>query len=117
MNSEENNFNYQKIKDMDKEQLETLAIQMRSFILENVSHTGGHLSSNLGIVDLTLSMLKVFDPAKDLFLFDVGHQCYPYKILTGRAGQFSTLRKYKGLSGFQARNESRFDCFVWYQRC
>ncbi|MBE6155672.1 MAG: 1-deoxy-D-xylulose-5-phosphate synthase [Firmicutes bacterium] len=111
MNSEENNFNYQKIKDMDKEQLETLAIQMRSFILENVSHTGGHLSSNLGIVDLTLSMLKVFDPAKDLFLFDVGHQCYPYKILTGRAGQFSTLRKYKGLSGFQARNESRFDCF------
>ena len=97
------------LKDLSISELETLSEDMRKFILESVSKTGGHLSSNLGIVDLTIALLKVFDAKKDVILFDVGHQCYPYKILTGRADKFNTLRQKDGLSGFQSIKESIYD--------
>lgn len=97
------------LKELNNTQLEALAQDMRQFILEKVSQNGGHLSSNLGIVDLTIAMLKVFDAQKDIIIFDVGHQSYPYKILTGRAKEFDTLRKSHGLSGFQSIKESTYD--------
>lgn len=105
----ENNFDYKKIKDMDIAQMKYLSIEMRDFLIENISKTGGHLSSNLGIVDLTIAMMKVFDPKEDIFLYDVGHQCYPYKMLTNRCDKFSSLRQKDGLSGFQSINESEYD--------
>jgi 1-deoxy-D-xylulose-5-phosphate synthase len=94
---------------MSEEQLEELAEDIRAFLIESISRTGGHLSSNLGIVELTLALHKVFDSPKDKIIFDVGHQCYVHKILTGRAKQFHTLRQYQGLSGFQKREESEHD--------
>lgn len=97
------------IKSMSEEQLEELAEDIRAFLIESISRTGGHLSSNLGIVELTLALHKVFDSPKDKIIFDVGHQCYVHKILTGRAKQFHTLRQYQGLSGFQKREESEHD--------
>lgn len=97
------------IKKLNIDEMIELSDDIREFILNNISRTGGHLSSNLGIVDLTIAMLKVFDPLKDVIIFDVGHQCYPYKILTGRSKEFSTLREYNGLSGFQSIEESNFD--------
>lgn len=99
------------LKDLSIPDLEELSINIREFILDNVSKTGGHLSSNLGIVDLTIAMLKVFDADKDIFLFDVGHEAYTYKILTGRAKDFDKLRKKGGLSGFQSLKESKYDHF------
>lgn len=107
----DNIFDYKKIKNMQISDMQELAVDVRKFILESVSNSGGHLSSNLGIVDLTIAMMKVFNPEKDIFLYDVGHQCYPYKILTGRADEFVTLRKKGGLSGFQSIKESKFDRF------
>lgn len=104
-----NDFDYKKIKNMNNEQMQELANNMRVFLLDNISKTGGHLSSNLGIVDLTIAMMKVFDPSKDIFLYDVGHQCYPYKILTGRSESFNKLRCKDGISGFQSIKESSFD--------
>jgi len=97
------------LKKLSNKELQELSSDIRNFILEHVSVSGGHLSSNLGITDLTVAMLKVFDPVKDIIIFDVGHQCYPYKILTGRAKEFNTLRKYNGLSGFQSIKESICD--------
>lgn len=97
------------IKNMNNEELMNLASDIRNFLIENISKTGGHLSSNLGIVDLTLSILKVFDYEKDIILFDVGHQAYTYKILTGRAKDFSSLRKNDTLCGFQSLKESKYD--------
>ena len=99
------------IKTLNKEQLNDLAKDIRSFLLESVSKTGGHLSSNLGVVELTIALHYCFDPEKDKFLFDVGHQSYIHKILTGRAKDFSTLRQFGGISGFQRRSESKYDCF------
>ena len=97
------------LKDYSNQELEELACKIRQFILESVSKNGGHLSSNLGIVDLTLALAKVFDFEKDIVLFDVGHQAYTYKILTGRANGFENLRKKDGLSGFQSLRESKYD--------
>lgn len=99
------------LKKYDINEFETLSSDIREFILNNVSKNGGHLSANLGIVDLTIALLKVFDAKKDKIIFDVGHQCYTYKILTGRAKDFSTLRKKGGLSGFQSRKESIYDVY------
>lgn len=92
-------------------ELEILCEEIRSFLIESVSKTGGHLSSNLGVVELTVAMHYVFSTPEDKFIYDVGHQSYIHKILTGRAKQFSTLRQYKGLSGFQKREESPHDCW------
>ena len=99
------------LKSFETEQLNKLAGDIRSFLIEKLSVRGGHLGPNLGVVELTLAMHKVFDSPKDKFIWDVGHQAYVHKILTGRASQFDTLRQYKGLCGFPKRNESEHD--VW----
>ncbi|MCI9280666.1 MAG: 1-deoxy-D-xylulose-5-phosphate synthase [Bacilli bacterium] len=99
------------IKDLSIKELEELASELRTFLLENVSKTGGHLASNLGIVELTLALFKNYDFAKDKIVFDVGHQSYVYKILTGRKDNFDTLRTKDGISGFPKREESTYDYF------
>lgn len=99
------------LKDLDKKELEELSKEIRRFLIESVSKTGGHLSSNLGVVELTIALHKVFDSPKDKFIFDVGHQGYVHKILTGRASQFDKLRKHNGLSGFLKREESIHDVY------
>ena len=99
------------LKSMNIEEMEELSSEIRDFLIHSISKTGGHLASNLGVVELTIALHYVFDAPKDKIFFDVGHQCYTHKILTGRASQFSTLRQYKGLSGFQKRKESEYDCW------
>ena len=99
------------IKDMSIDELTQLCSDIRSFLIDSISKTGGHLSSNLGIVEVTVAMHYVFDSPKDKMIFDVGHQCYTHKILTGRSTQFATLRKKGGLSGYQKRSESKYDCW------
>ena len=99
------------IKSMSVEQLETLAEEMRERIIVAVGKNGGHLASNLGVVELTIALHYCFDFASDRLVFDVGHQCYPHKMLTGRAGQFDTLRQAGGLSGFPKIDESEYDPF------
>ena len=99
------------IKNLDKSQLKQLSEEIRKFLIEQLSVTGGHLGPNLGVVELTIALHYFFDSPKDKFIWDVGHQAYVHKILTGRAGPFDTLRQYKGLSGFPKRNESEHD--VW----
>lgn len=99
------------IKNSDYGDLEALAQEMRDFLVEKVSKTGGHLASNLGIVETTIALHKVYDTAVDRVIFDVGHQSYVHKIITGRAGAFDTLRKYKGLSGFPKSRESVHDAY------
>lgn len=101
----------EQIKGLTVEQLEELAADIRSFLIHSISKTGGHLSSNLGVVETTIAMHYVFDSPKDKIIFDVGHQCYTHKILTGRSVHFSTLRQLNGLSGYQKRNESIYDCW------
>lgn len=99
------------IKNSDYGDLEALAREIRDFLVEKVSKTGGHLASNLGIVETTIALHKVYDAAVDRVIFDVGHQSYVHKIITGRAGSFDTLRKYKGLSGFPKSRESIHDAY------
>ena len=99
------------LKQLNIDELETLCQEIRKFIIENVSETGGHLSSNLGAVEAIVAMHYVFDSPKDKFLFDVGHQIYTHKILTGRAKQFKNLRKKDGLSGFACYDESEHDVY------
>lgn len=97
------------LKQLNIEELENLSSDIREFLIQQISKTGGHFSSNLGIVELTIALHYVFDSPKDKILFDVGHQSYVHKILTGRIHQFDTLRQYEGLSGFQKRKESIHD--------
>lgn len=99
------------IKAMSFEELNCLSEEIREFIIDNVSKTGGHLASNLGAVEATIALYKVFDFPKDKLIFDVGHQSYVHKILSGRAEGFSALRQYGGMSGFPKREESEFDVF------
>lgn len=99
------------LKSMSVEQMEELATQIRKFLVHSISKTGGHLASNLGVVELTIALHYVFNSPVDKIFFDVGHQCYTHKILTGRASLFPTLRQYHGLSGFEKRKESEHD--VW----
>ncbi len=99
------------LENLNYKELNLLAKEIRSFIIENVSITGGHLSSNLGSVELTIALHKVFNASYDKILFDVGHQAYTHKILTGRAKKFKTLRQYNGLSGFLKSIESPYDIF------
>ena len=89
-----------------------LCRDIREFLVENVSHTGGHLASNLGSVELTVALHRVYDPMKDRILFDVGHQSYVHKILTGRRDSFDTLRQLDGVSGFPKPCESNADPFL-----
>ncbi|EJP6473408.1 1-deoxy-D-xylulose-5-phosphate synthase [Clostridium botulinum] len=99
------------IKSMSIKELNQFSYEIREFLIDNVSKTGGHLASNLGVVELTLSIFNVFDLNKDKVIWDVGHQAYVYKILTGRKDEFNTLRQYGGLSGFPKKCESTYDVF------
>ena len=99
------------IKKLNDNELLDLGEEIRKFLIESVSKTGGHLSSNLGVVELTLSLFKTFDIGRDKLIWDVGHQSYIHKILTGRKDGFKNLRKKDGLSGFPKRSESIYDCF------
>ncbi|WP_423407351.1 1-deoxy-D-xylulose-5-phosphate synthase [Heyndrickxia sp. MSNUG] len=99
------------LKNLSNKELEELSGEIRQFLIEKLSVTGGHIGPNLGVVELTIALHKCFDSPKDKFLWDVGHQSYVHKILTGRACQFDTLRQYKGLCGFPKMIESEHD--VW----
>ncbi|MEK5038711.1 1-deoxy-D-xylulose-5-phosphate synthase [Sporosarcina sp. FSL K6-3457] len=99
------------IKKLDKEQMAELAEEIRKFLIEKLSVTGGHIGPNLGVVELTIMLHRLFDSPTDKILWDVGHQAYVHKILTGRAADFDTLRQFKGLCGFPKMNESEHD--VW----
>ena len=101
----------QDIKQMSLEELGQLAQEIRAFLIEKISHTGGHLASNLGVVELTIAMYRTFDLPEDKVIWDVGHQSYTHKILSGRMAEFDELRQYGGLSGFPKRKESPYDCF------
>ena len=100
------------VKKLDKHQLPELCAEIREFLVQNVSRTGGHLASNLGAVELTVAIHRVFDTQRDRLVFDVGHQCYVHKALTGRQELFSTLRQFGGLSGFPKPRESVHDAFI-----
>ena len=100
------------VKKLDHTELYTLCEEIRSFLIESLSKTGGHLASNLGTVELTVALHRVYDSSRDRIVFDVGHQCYTHKIITGRKNEFSTLRQYGGLSGFPKPYESVDDAFV-----
>jgi 1-deoxy-D-xylulose-5-phosphate synthase len=101
----------QQIHHFSPAQLEQLTVELRQFLIDSISETGGHFSSNLGTVELTVALARQFDFLVDRIIWDVGHQAYPYKILTGRKDRFPTLRKHGGLSGFQKRDESPYDHF------
>ena len=100
------------VKALDRSQLEPLCRELRTFLVESVSRTGGHLASNLGAVELTVAIHRVFDTSRDRLVFDVGHQCYVHKALTGRQELFATLRQFGGLSGFPKPRESEHDAFI-----
>ena len=99
------------IKQIPPEEYEALAAEIREFLIEKISSTGGHLASNLGVVELTMALHLSFDFPKDKVIWDVGHQAYTHKLLTGRKAGFDGLRKYGGMSGFPKRKESECDCF------
>ncbi len=101
----------QDLKNLNVQELEKLAAEIRSFLVDKVSKSGGHLAANLGVVELTLALHAVFESPRDKIVFDVGHQCYVHKMLTGRAALFDTLRGLGGLSGFPKRKESPHDVF------
>ena len=100
------------VKALPESQLKPLCSELREFLVQSVSRTGGHLASNLGVVELTVAIHRVFDTASDRLVFDVGHQCYVHKALTGRRELFSTLRQFGGLSGFPKPRESVHDAFI-----
>lgn len=102
----------QDVKALDRGQLPQLCQELREFLIQHVSKTGGHLASNLGAVELTVAIHRVFDTGTDRLVFDVGHQCYVHKALTGRQEMFDTLRQFEGLSGFPKPKESEHDAFV-----
>lgn len=99
------------LRKLRKEQLYTLSKELREYILDTVSNTGGHLASNLGSIELTIALHYVYNTPDDLLVWDVGHQSYPHKILTGRRERMSSLRQYQGLAGFPKRDESEYDTF------
>ena len=101
----------EQLHEMNIDQLNMLTEEIRQRIIETVAANGGHLASNLGMVELTLALMSEFDFRRDKIVFDVGHQCYAWKLLTGRADNFSTLRTKGGLSGFPKRSESSYDFF------
>jgi 1-deoxy-D-xylulose-5-phosphate synthase len=99
------------LRQLGREQLYSVSRELREFILENVSKTGGHLASNLGSIELTVALHYVYNTPRDLLVWDVGHQSYPHKILTGRRDKMTTLRHYDGIAGFPKRDESEYDTF------
>ena len=105
------NLTPEKIKDLSINELNVLCDELRVVIHDTVTRCGGHLASNLGSVESTVAMFNVFDFPKDKVIFDVGHQCYSYKLLSGRYDKFSTLRQEGGISGFPKRTESEYDSY------
>ena len=101
----------QALRSMSPEELQALAGEIRTAVIRTVAQNGGHLASNLGVVELTIALHRVFSCPEDKIIFDVGHQCYAHKLLTGRAGRFGTLRQLDGLCGFPRREESEYDAF------
>ena len=101
----------EEIKALSQEELVVLAQEIREFLIEKISHTGGHLASNLGVVELTIALFKTLNLPEDKVIWDVGHQSYTHKILSGRMGEFDELRQYGGISGFPKRKESPYDAF------
>src|SRR3954470_3475675 len=99
------------LRRLPRAQLGLVAEELRSYVLESVARTGGHLSSNLGTVELTIALHYVYNTPFDRIVWDVGHQTYPHKILTGRRDRMPTLRQLEGLSGFPTRSESEYDAF------
>ena len=99
------------LRKLKKSQLEQVSQELRSELIDVVSETGGHLGAGLGVVELTVALHYVFNTPKDKLVWDVGHQCYPHKIITGRKDRIKTLRKGGGLSGFTKRAESEYDPF------
>ena len=99
------------LRELGRAELAQLATELRSFVLDAVSRTGGHLSSNLGTIELAIALHYVFDTPRDRLIWDVGHQSYPHKILTGRRDRMAGLRQYGGISGFPKRSESEYDAF------
>jgi len=100
------------LKKLNAQQVEKLCAEIRHFLLKNISKTGGHLASNLGTVELTVALHRVLETPKDKIVFDVGHQCYTHKLLTGRRKQFDHLRQLDGISGFPNPHESVHDAFI-----
>ena len=101
----------QDLKRMDIKQLKQLSHELRWDTIKSVSKTGGHLGSSLGVVELTVALHYIFDAPEDKIIWDVAHQCYPHKILTGRRDRMNTMRQLNGLAGFCNRKESEYDCF------
>jgi 1-deoxy-D-xylulose-5-phosphate synthase len=99
------------LRRLSRPELKQLAVELREFVLQSVAQTGGHLSSNLGTVELTIALHHVFNTPHDRLVWDVGHQTYPHKILTGRRDRMATLKQLGGISGFPRRNESEYDTF------
>lgn len=100
------------VKSLSREELPQLCSELRTFLVDAVSRTGGHLASNLGAVELTVALHRVYDTSQDRLVFDVGHQCYVHKALTGRRELFGTLRQLGGLAGFPKPEESVHDAFI-----
>ena len=100
------------VKKLKGEQLPQLCRELREEIVDAVSHNGGHLAPNLGVVELTVALHRVFDLPKDKILWDVGHQTYAHKLLTGRRDRFGTIRRYHGLSGFPSPEESEYSRLI-----
>ena len=100
------------VKKLKTEELEPLCSEIRSYLVDTVSKTGGHLASNLGTVELTVALHRVYNSSRDRIVFDVGHQSYTHKLLTGRREAFSTLRRYGGISGFPKPYEAEDDAFI-----
>ena len=107
------NVNYPgDLKSLTTAQLNTLAQELRELIIKVVSSRGGHLASSLGVIEMSVALHHCLDTPKDSLIFDVGHQCYAHKILTGRKSRFYNLREYKGISGFPNPQESEHDLFI-----
>ena len=99
------------LKDLSVSELDTLCAEIRKYFVDVITNVGGHFGSSLGVVELTVALHYVFDTPKDKLIWDVGHQGYVHKILTGRKNELNTIRQYKGLSGFLKRSESEYDNF------
>src|SRR5690606_16901911 len=99
------------LKSLSREQLHALSVEMRQFLIDSCSRTGGHIGAGLGVVEVSVALHHVFDTPRDQLVGDVGHQGYPHKLLTGRAGRFDSLRQEAGMSGFLKREESEYDAF------
>ncbi len=99
------------LRGMDEAQLAQLASEIREAIISTVAHTGGHLGSSLGVVELTIALHRLLESPRDRIVWDTGHQAYPHKLLTGRLGRFGSLRQLNGVGGFPRRSESEHDVF------